>query len=59
MNCWHCNTDLIWGSDFDVCGDCCDGEGIMSHFSCPNELCNASVEGFLPLKEEVDEKKEG
>ena len=50
MNCWHCNEELIWGADFDYEDYGMDGEGIVSNFS--------SVEVFLPLKEEVDEKKE-
>ena len=59
MKCWHCNTELIWGADFDYEDYGMDGEGIISNLSCPNKLCNAFVEVFLPLKEEVDEKKEG
>ena len=59
MKCWHCNNKLIWGGDFDYEDYGMDGEGIISNLSCPNKLCNAFVEVFLPLKEEVDEKKEG
>tara|TARA_Y100000004_G_C8942224_1_gene424685 strand:+ start:1331 stop:1597 length:267 start_codon:yes stop_codon:yes gene_type:complete len=45
MNCWHCNTELIWGSDFTYEDYCIEGEGIVSTFSCPN--CNAHVEVYL------------
>ena len=30
MKCWHCNTELIWGSDF-------DGED----YGCEEEYCNS------------------
>lgn len=51
MNCWHCHTELIWGSDFDFedCG--LEGEGIVSYFTCPN--CPATVEVTLPSEGEV------
>ena len=42
MTC-KCNTELIWGGD-DTYEDCgVDGEGIVSNFSCPNELCNVEA----------------
>lgn len=56
MNCWHCNEELIWGGDHDyedVYG--APNHGIISNLSCPNKLCNAFVEVFLPLKEENEE----
>ena len=45
MNCWHCNTKLIWGGDQDI-----DEEDeqyrIVSNLSCPN--CDSFVEVYLP-----------
>jgi len=46
MNCWHCNTKLIWGGDFSFDDYGLGGEGIVSNLSCPN--CNAHVEVYLP-----------
>ena len=55
MKCWHCNTELIWGGDHDFEDLGREGEGIVSNFSCSNELCDVFVEVFLPIKEEDDE----
>ena len=50
MNCWHCETELIWGGDHDM-----DGEdypinsaqySIVTNLSCPK--CHSFVEIFLP-----------
>ena len=44
MNCWHCNSELIWGGDHD-CDD--NDEYLMvSNFSCPK--CSSYVEVYLP-----------
>ena len=53
MNCWHCNTELIWGGDFDFEDYGRDDEGIVSNLSCPN--CRAFVEVYLPLGEKDEE----
>jgi len=42
MNCWHCNTELIWGGDHDIEDEV---YSIVSNLSCPK--CNAHVEVFL------------
>lgn len=44
MNCWHCNTELIWGGDHDLE----DHEEFMmvTNLSCPE--CKSSVEVYLP-----------
>jgi hypothetical protein len=53
MNCWHCNTELIWGADFDYEDYGYEGEGIVSNFSCPNDDCGVeSVEVRLRLDDE-------
>ena len=52
MNCWHCNTELIWGGDHDYEDYGMEGEGIISNLSCPN--CSSFVEVYLPI---LDEKK--
>ncbi len=44
MNCWHCQTELIWGGDHD-CED--DEEFIMvTNLSCPE--CDSVVYVYLP-----------
>jgi len=50
MNCYHCETELIWGSDntFEDAG--IDGEGILTALSCPK--CEAYVEVFKEYEEE-------
>ena len=36
MNCWHCNTELIWGSDFDGEDYGCEEEySIVTNLTCP------------------------
>ena len=50
MNCWHCQTELIWGGDHDFEDCCMEGEGFVSNLHCPN--CEASVEVYLPLDKE-------
>tara|TARA_Y100001937_G_C6919122_1_gene240966 strand:+ start:232 stop:411 length:180 start_codon:yes stop_codon:yes gene_type:complete len=50
MKCWHCKTELIWGGDFTYEDYGIDNEGIVTNLSCPNKLCNAYIEVYLPLK---------
>ena len=42
MNCWHCDTELIWGGDHDVEDN--EDYDIVSNLSCPE--CNAYVEVY-------------
>ena len=44
MNCWHCNTKLIWGGDH----DCEHSEDYImeTNLSCPK--CNSLVIVYLP-----------
>ena len=45
MNCWHCNTELIWGSDHDISHE--DDTYIMvTNLSCPE--CESIVDVYLP-----------
>ena len=49
MNCWHCNTKLIWGGDHDDE----DGEGremIVTNLSCPK--CESFVLVYCPIKKD-------
>ena len=43
MNCWHCNTELIWGADHDLIDD--ESYSIVSLLSCPE--CDAYVEVYV------------
>ena len=48
MNCWHCNTELIWGGDHDI-DDVEDMEyDIVTNLSCPK--CEAYVEVYHKFK---------
>ena len=44
MQCWHCQTELIWGGDH----DCHEHEdyAIETNLSCPN--CNSFYLVYLP-----------
>ena len=49
MNCWHCNTQLIWGGDLDISGE--EEEFCMvTNLSCPK--CNSEVHVYLPKEKE-------
>ena len=50
MNCWHCKAELIWNSDFNFEDYGLEGEGIVTHLSCPE--CPVNVDVFLPTDEE-------
>ena len=39
MNCWRCNSEVIWGGDHTYEDYCMDGDGIVSNLSCSE--CNA------------------
>ena len=48
MNCWHCNTKLIWHGDHDIEEE--NEEFIMeTNLSCPK--CNSEVLVYLPKPE--------
>ena len=42
MNCWHCDTELIWGGDHDGEDYCNETYNIVSNLSCPK--CFSEVE---------------
>ena len=50
MNCWHCNTELIWGGDHDCEED--DPYLIVTNLSCPN--CGSFVEVYYPKEQDDD-----
>ena len=61
MNCWHCNTELIWGGDHDLEEN--DGKNIgigaydmVTNLSCPN--CGAFVEVYRANLDHPDHKNE-
>ena len=57
MNCWVCNTELIWGGDHDLPDELeISGHSIITNLSCPNESCGAFVEVYHG-KEIKDESK--
>lgn len=51
MNCWHCNTKLIWGGDHDIQEDD-ELFDMITNLSCPS--CGAHVDVYKP-KETMDE----
>ena len=54
MNCWHCNTELIWGSDSDLDGFS-EEYDMVTNLSCPN--CGAAVEVYRPNYNHEDMKE--
>ena len=53
MNCWHCNTELIWGGDHDYEDYDFAGEGIVTNLSCPE--CGAFVLVYSSEPKEAEE----
>ena len=57
MNCWHCNSEVIWGGDHDYEDYGLEGEGIVSNLSCPK--CDTHVDVYhkfdLPTMEKQQE----
>jgi len=52
MNCWHCNSELIWGGDHDI-SDENEEYVIVTNLSCPK--CKSFVEVYYPKEEEKEE----
>ena len=49
MNCWHCNTELIWGGDHAL-DDFDEAEySMVTNLSCPR--CNSYVEVYYPRQD--------
>jgi len=51
MNCWHCETQLIWGGDHD-----CEDEdefAMVTNLSCPT--CDSLVLVYYPTQEEDED----
>ena len=57
MNCWHCDTELIWGGDHSFEDYGLDDEGIVSNLSCPNCPTTVIVE-FNITEDNKNTKKE-
>ena len=58
MNCWHCDTKLIWGGDHDIEEDetYLFGEySIVTNLSCPE--CDSYVLVYYPREEDDDDDK--
>jgi len=52
MNCWHCNTQLIWGGDHDYEDYGMEEPGIVTNLSCRNEKCDTTVLVYHTLEED-------
>ena len=56
MNCWHCNTELIWGSDFDGEDYGCEEEySIVTNLTCPK--CQSFVQVYYPNKNHENDQE--
>jgi len=47
VNCWHCNTELIWGAEEN------DTYSMVTNLSCPK--CHSFVEVYYPNEKTVKE----
>ena len=56
MNCWHCNTKLIWGGDHSYEDYGLDGDGIVTNLSCPT--CNAYVEVYTGEEDGLERRNQ-
>jgi hypothetical protein len=56
VNCWHCDTELIWGGDHSFEDYGLDDEGIVSNLSCPN--CPTTVLVEFNITEDNKNTKE-
>ncbi len=52
MNCWACNTELIWGGDHDTEDD--EEHSLVTNLSCPK--CEALVYVYHDKREENETK---
>ena len=50
MNCWHCNSKLIWKNDFSFEDYGIEGEGVVADLSCPK--CPTDVQVYYKISEE-------
>ena len=53
MNC-ICGTQCIWQSDFNYDEVFCEGEGIVSYYTCPS--CGAEIQ--IAIREDEEESNE-
>ena len=51
MNCWHCDTKLIWQNDYDI-KDESDDYCMETNLICPK--CGSFVSVYLPKQENKD-----
>lgn len=57
MNCWHCDTKLIWGGDHDIDEDetyLFGDYSMVTNLSCPE--CDSYVLVYYPREEEDDKQ---
>ena len=50
MKCWHCNSDVVWQSDYSFEDYDMDGDGIVTVLTCSK--CDAYYEITLKTKKE-------
>ena len=55
MNCYNCQTELIWGGDHDI--EDLDIDGILTNLSCSNKKCNTQVEVYHYFDNEEEKPK--
>jgi hypothetical protein len=49
MNCWHCNSELVWGGDHDIEHED-DAYAMVTNLSCPK--CECIVDVYKPKEKE-------
>ena len=60
MNCWHCQTELIWGGDHDIDEDfnptLAEEYSMVTNLSCPK--CHSAVDVWHPSEKLIKEYKD-
>ena len=51
MKCWHCDTELIWGSDHDISHET-ENFSILTNLHCPN--CECDVDVWYPKEDDEE-----
>ena len=49
MNCWHCNSELVWGGDHDIEHED-DAYAMVTNLTCPK--CECIVDVYKPKEKE-------
>lgn len=55
MDCWHCNSKVVWGADYDFEDYGIQGRGVVSILNFTK--CNATYECYKDEQTDIGENK--